>query len=59
MTHIVTCGLHYCLPDMDVEDNTMQIYGPARDARPTTASYEQRERGGESGAVVLRYSLVC
>ena len=24
MTHIITCGLHYCLPNMDVtvEDNT-------------------------------------
>ena len=40
----------------DVEDNTMQIYGPSRDGRST--SYGQRERGGESGAVVLGYSLV-
>ena len=42
-----------CHPHGDpLEDNTMQIYGPAHDGRSTIASYGQRERGGESGAVV-------
>ena len=34
---------------MDVEDNTMQIYGPAREG-PST-SYGQRERAVQSFAV--------
>ena len=36
--------------NLNVEDNTMQINGRARDSQST--SYEQRKRCGESGAVI-------
>ena len=51
MTHIVTCGLDYCLLNMDVEDNTTQIYGPVRYGRSTMDSVRETERAVQSFAV--------